>query len=105
MWAIEQMTQDNDLSGRIRSAVAQEYEYGSIADPGDPSTWQWNNRYAVCVAPSWGEKYAYAVETGVERPGLDPGVITDDDIRSQVAAVQGPPPEAVPAAPGVVTAT
>lgn len=91
LWAIERMTNDPDLQGRVRSAVAQEYEYGSIADPGDPSNWQWQNRYAVCVAPGWGQAYAYAIETGVENPGLDPAVITDDQIRSQVVAVQGPP--------------
>ena len=87
LWAIEAMTLDTDLQGRIRASYAQEQAAGSITDTTDPSSWAWANRYAVCVAPDWGQDYAYAVETGVEKPGLDPGVIADDRIGAQVVVV------------------
>lgn len=90
LWAIEAMTRDPDLQGRIRAAAAQEAAYGSIPPITDPVQWAFEHSYDMCVAPQWGADYAYAVETGVERPGLEPSVIADNRIRSQVVAVANP---------------
>lgn len=90
LWAIERMTVDEHLQGRIRAAYAKEVAYpeSPVPDIGlDPATWAWANRYAMCVAPGWAQDYAYAVETGVEQPGLDPAVIADDRISSQIVAI------------------
>lgn len=97
LWAIDAMTQDVDLQGRIRAAVAQETAYGTVSPvPNNPTVWAAGHVYQMAVAPQWGEWYAYATETGVEKPGLDPGVISDGAIRSQVVAVveaETPEPE------------
>lgn len=89
LWAIEAMTTDNDLQGRIRAAAAKESAYPEtpIANIEDPAAWAWMHRYDMAVAPDWAKDYAYAVETGVEQPGLDPAVIADDRIQSQVVFV------------------
>ena len=89
LWAINAMTEDEDLQGRIRAAYAQEIQAGAISRDGDPVGWANMHRYDMAVAPDWGKDYAYAVETGVEQPGLDPGVIADARINAQVVAVAG----------------
>jgi hypothetical protein len=72
------LSADNDFIMRTRAAVAQEGE-------SDPVQWSMDHVWQMAGIPGFGDKYAYAVETGVVRPGNDPAVISDPDI---LAAVQ-----------------
>jgi hypothetical protein len=42
----------------------------------------------MAAVPGFGEKYSYAIATGVVRPGNDPAVISDGDILSAVQAIR-----------------
>lgn len=80
-WTISQMSLDNDLTSREAACYAQE-RIGTE----DPTRWALDNGLALAGNPGWGEAYESALASNVERPGKDPGVITDGMILS---AVQG----------------
>lgn len=46
-------------------------------------------RYVIAASPGFPEKYAYALETGVENPGENPAVIPDADLLAAVQAAIG----------------
>jgi len=81
------MTRDPALMSRLSAAAAQEQAGGAVLDPTDPEPWALDNRWALCAAPGWADAWASAAAAGNPDPGLDPGVITDGMILSQVQAV------------------
>lgn len=71
---------DNDFIMRTRACVAQE----GVADV---VAWSTTNQWQMAGAPGFGEKYAYALATDVERPGNDPAVISDSEILAAAQAI------------------
>lgn len=88
---------DADFRVRIAACVSTE----GFAAPGEhPTVWADHNQWAVASKPGLADAYAYALATGVERPGRDPAVISDGQILAAVTAVQseisGPPGAVAP---------
>jgi hypothetical protein len=85
------LSSDVDFYARTAAAYAVE----SLNDPAGIAANQWAQQHSwdMAAQPGFGEAYAYAVATGVERPGNDPAVITDGQI---LAAVQSLIPEPTP---------
>jgi hypothetical protein len=76
------------LSGdsQFISRVAACYALETVSAPQlDPYTWASNHAWQLAAQPGFGDSYTYARETGVEDPGKNPAVITDNQI---LAAVQ-----------------
>lgn len=78
------LSSDSDFMQRTRACAATEGE-------ADPVAWVSEHQWAMAATPTFGEKYGYAVATGVVRPGNDPTVISDGDILSAVQALQAEP--------------
>lgn len=76
-WDIAEMAQDVDLNARIWACAAQEH-LDTV------------NILRVCSAPGWDAAWASAIAGDVDRPGKDPGVISDPMILSAVQAEAGP---------------
>ena len=74
--------EDTDFGRRVVACAATEG-----AD--NPQTWANTNLWAVSAAPGFGDAYASALASGVERPGNDPAVITDAMILGAVQAIGG----------------
>lgn len=70
----------NDLEFRMRVTACAASEGES-----QPELWAQTYRWQMAAQPGFGEAYASALASGVERPGNDPAVITDPQI---LAAVQ-----------------
>lgn len=81
--------QDPDLRMRFVAAAA-------LAGEKDPSTWQYEHRYQLVAAPiapgsddTISSVWVYARDGAkVDRPGLDPTIVTDDYVKAAVAHVQ-----------------
>jgi hypothetical protein len=80
-WDISQLAADNDFIQRTRACVASEGEP-------DPVGWSNDHMWQMAGTPGFGDKYSYAINTGVENPGRNESVITDGDILSAVQAIQ-----------------
>lgn len=78
------LSSDNDFIQRTRACAATEGE-------SDPVGWSNDHQWAMAAIPGFGEAYAYAILTGVPRPGNDPSVITDPAILSAVQSLQSEP--------------
>jgi hypothetical protein len=79
---------DPDFLSRTSACVAVEQN----ADPGswvdiNPQRWAMEHQWQMAATPTFGDKYGYAVSTGVVRPGNDPSVISDGEILSAVQAI------------------
>ena len=81
---ISLLSADNDFIMRTRACAATE----NIADP---VQWSTDHQWQMAATPSFGDKYSYAIETGIVNPGRDPAVISDADILSAVQALNAPP--------------
>jgi hypothetical protein len=75
------LSADNDFIMRTRACVATEGE-------ADPIGWSNSHQWQMAATPGFGDKYGYAILTGVVRPGNDPAVLSDGDILSAVQAIQ-----------------
>jgi hypothetical protein len=75
------LSADNDFIMRTRACAATEGE-------ADPVAWTGSHQWAMAATPGFGDKYGYAIQTGVVRPGNDPAVLSDGDILSAVQAIQ-----------------
>ena len=94
---IAALQEDTDFARRTIASYA--VETLSTGGP-DPASWQAMHAWDMAAQPGFGDAYASALaaDPPIERPGNDPGVITDGMILS---AVQGlisaePEPESVP---------
>lgn len=75
---------DQDFRMRIAACATQE---GIEMGEDQPPVWAMNHQWEFAGVPGFGDKYAYAIATGVVRPGNDPTVITDGDILSAMQAL------------------
>ncbi len=78
------MAGDSDLTLRIQACAAQEID-------GDPYEWTRDHMLTLAASPGWSEAWASAVAGNVERPGKDPGVISDGMILSATQALAAAP--------------
>lgn len=78
------LSADNDFIARTRACATTE----GIADP-----LQWTSEYIwqMAATPSFGDKYASALASGIQYPGRDQSVISDGDILSAVQAIVNAP--------------
>ena len=83
------LANDQDFAWRTKACAATE-------GINDPESWWRTNSWPMAGTPGFGDKYGYAVATGVVRPGNDPSVISDGDILSAVQALQAGEPQAEP---------
>jgi hypothetical protein len=72
---------DQDFISRVSASAAVE-----VTRPTNPVTWARDNIWRISSAPGFADAYESAVIAGVERPGLDPAVISDSQILSAVQA-------------------
>lgn len=77
------LSQDNDFIFRVSACAAVEVD---LTPPDQPQQWAVENVWFIAAAPGFADAYAYAIATGVSRPGNDPSVITDGQILSAVQA-------------------
>jgi hypothetical protein len=76
---------DNDFIQRTRACV-------TIEGIADPLEWTTEYQWQMAATPGFGDKYAYALATGIQYPGRDTSVISDGDILSAVQAIMNEPP-------------
>lgn len=79
------LTSDQDFSLRTQACYAS--EPGSDPTGSSPATWTAEHIWEMAAAPGFGDAYASAVASGVERPGNDPSVISDAQILGAVQAI------------------
>lgn len=89
---------DYDFQQRVSACVAIE----TLDDTGavNPPAWAAEHAWQMAAQPGFGDAYASALaaDPPVERPGQDPGVISDSQILGAVQALANPPadPDPVP---------
>ena len=71
------LTQDIDFQARVGFCAQLE---------GLTYNWMVDHIYAVAASPGFADAYAYALDTGVENPGRDESVISDEQILAAVQA-------------------
>lgn len=79
------LSSDHDFSLRTQACYATEPGTDAFGD--GPANWQAEHAWAMASQPGFGDAYASAVESGVERPGNDPAVISDAQILGAVQAL------------------
>jgi len=77
---ISLLASDSDFIQRTRACAATE-------NISDPVQWSIDNQWPMAATPGFGDKYSYALDTNVPRPGWDESVISDADILSAVQAL------------------
>jgi len=75
---------DGDFISRTTACAATE----GIAEP---NQWAIEHQWEMAATPGFGDKYSYAIATGVENPGRNESVISDGDILSAVQALNTGP--------------
>ena len=88
---IAALQQDADFARRTTAAYATE----TLGTGGvDPASWQAMHAWDMAAQPGFGDAYASALaaDPPVERPGNDPGVITDGMILSAIQGIMAEPP-------------
>ena len=78
---LSKLAHDADLRERVAACAALN------GDP-NPGAWADLHMWAVAAAPGFADAYASALANQVPRPGMDPAVITDEQLIAAVAAVQ-----------------
>lgn len=76
---------DQDFANRVAACGQTE---NKVPPDTNPSGWAADHIWELAATPSFGDKYAYALEMGVSNPGRVESVISDADI---LAAVQAMP--------------
>lgn len=82
---IAALAADQDFALRTVACVAVETQGAETKV--DPGIWQAAHAWDMAAQPGFGEAYTYARDTDVEKPGENPGVITDAQILSAVQAI------------------
>lgn len=76
------LSQDGDFLLRIAAAAQNEVDLGTQ----QPTAWAALHQWAIAAAPGFADAYSSAVAGGVEFPGRDPAVITDEQLLAAVVA-------------------
>lgn len=80
------LSNDSQFRDRIAACAAVEVELGET----HPLTWAGENQWMIAASPGFADKYSYALETGVQNPGRDTSVISDNDILAAVQSLSVP---------------
>lgn len=80
------LSTDGDFLQRTRACVA-------VEGKSDPVQWSLDHQWQMAATPTFGDKYASALASGIVRPGNDPSVISDGDILSAVQALDSSEPD------------
>ena len=75
-----------DVDFLRRAAACAALEHVEI----DPYQWAINNSWNMAAMPGFGEAYESALVSEIERPGNDPGVISDQQILAAVQSLNTP---------------
>lgn len=78
------LSADNDFLNRCTACAT-----GESID--DPKPWTIDHQWQLASTPGFGEKYAYAIATGITNPGRVESVISDGDILSAVQSLNTAP--------------
>lgn len=84
---------DSDFIMRTAAAASTQPQID-----GNPLDWAYAHMWDMAGQPSFGDKYAYALASGVVRPGNDPSVISDPEILAAVQSIEPGTQAAEPAA-------
>lgn len=88
------LAKDQDFLARCTACAAKEID---PASPTSAQLWVQTNAWELAAAPTFDEKYEYALNTHHSQPGWDQGVISDGDILAAVQALLAKvPPEPMP---------
>ena len=79
---------DQDFVNRLAACAA--VEVPDIDPNVGPVGWAVRSSWQIAAAPGFADDYASAIAAGVERPGNDQSVISDDELRSAVQAHNTP---------------
>lgn len=74
------LSSDNDFILRTRACAATE-------GAPDPVAWSNEHQWQMAATPGFGDKYTYAIDIGIARPGNDEAVIADGEILAAVQAI------------------
>lgn len=75
-----QLSRDSELIIRCAACAATQ-------DIDKPEQWAWDHQWKLSAQPGWDAAYSYAIDTGVQHPGSQAGVISDAMILSGVQAI------------------
>lgn len=80
------LKQDTEFLQRVAAAYATETPLGTGENP---DLWATNHAWDMAAAPTFGDRYGYALaqDPPNPHPGSDPSVIPDADILAAVQAV------------------
>ena len=79
------LTGDYDFTLRTQACYAT--EPGSDPSGTKPAEWTAAHIWQMASQPGFGDAYASALASGVERPGNDPSVISDAQILAAVQSI------------------
>lgn len=80
---IAALRNDNDFVTRVTACASVEGKESSEG-ASDADRWTTERMWTIAAAPGLGDKYAYALASGIDRPGNDQSVISDADILAVV---------------------
>ena len=87
LYDISSLAANEHMQQRVAAAIAKESNGAYPVPPPETAEQEaWGRRWDWASTPTWAEKYRYALDTGVENPGVDPGVISDADISAWVTS-------------------
>jgi hypothetical protein len=87
LWEQAQLSNDIDFTARVAAAAAVELDWTGTANR--PVGWTSENIWLVAAAPGFAAAYSSAIASGVEHPGRDTSVISDEQITAAVQAMRG----------------
>lgn len=80
------LSQDPLFINRVAASAAVE-----VGRSHQPLQWAYDHIWWVAASPGFADAYAYAIANGVENPGADTSVITDEQILAAVQALDETP--------------
>jgi hypothetical protein len=78
---------DGNFRNRIAACASTEQVVGADLGGLHPTAWADTYQWQIASSPGFGDAYASAVAGGVENPGADPAVVTDEQVLAAVQAV------------------
>ena len=78
---VSRLANDADLRERVAACAA-------LNGHPNPTAWADNRMWRIAASPGFADAYASALANKIERPGMDPSVITDEQLVAAVADEQ-----------------
>lgn len=82
-----QLSNDSDFLARTSAAAAVE-----VPKTHQPQQWALDHIWWIAASPGFADAYESALAGDVDRPGMDPSVISDTQILAAVQALLAEPP-------------